>query len=524
MTEAFSGRIRRSLNEPPLRAALFLLVVILLEFAAILYLNQGFFSYSLDDPYIHLRMAGNIAGGTYGINAGEPSSPSSSILWPFILAGFALIRIEMFAPLILNTLAALGSLFAIWEIQRQALGEPEDAAGRWKHTLLLVALALAINMVGLIYTGMEHSLQLLCTLLLVAGLIHEQKTGRVSWWLIAGIILGPLIRYENLFLSLPALLYLMERGHFRKAIVLGIALAVPIAGFSLFLYSQGLGFLPASVLAKASPLSAGSLGEFFSLFLQNFLRRESALLSMGVLLLFLPAFSGRREDSEAVFCSTLGIAGALHILGGSYGWYARYEIYIWAAVILGLLYHFRATIGQWLRSVTPVSVAIVMTVALVFATPSYLLVILTTPRSAQDIYLQQYQMHRLAVDYVQGPVGVNDLGWVSYRNPNYVLDLVSLSNPEYARKYYRAMPAEWLEAQVKAKGIQLVMIYDDWFPQRPSNWILLGRLHLLVPRIIVAGDTVSFYATDSAFVPSLRATLERFQPTLPDGAVLELEP
>mgnify|MGYP001017862235 CR=1 FL=1 len=46
----------------------------------------GFFFYTLDDPYIHLALAENILRGHYGINLDEPSSPSSSIVYPFLVA------------------------------------------------------------------------------------------------------------------------------------------------------------------------------------------------------------------------------------------------------------------------------------------------------------------------------------------------------------------------------------------------------------------------------------------------------
>ena len=47
--------------------------------------SDGEFTYTLDDPYIHLALAKNIWMGNYGINMTELSAPSSSILWPFLL-------------------------------------------------------------------------------------------------------------------------------------------------------------------------------------------------------------------------------------------------------------------------------------------------------------------------------------------------------------------------------------------------------------------------------------------------------
>ena len=52
--------------------------------------NQKVVTYTLDDPYIHLTVGKNILFGNYGINLKEFSSPSSSILFPFLLAPFSI--------------------------------------------------------------------------------------------------------------------------------------------------------------------------------------------------------------------------------------------------------------------------------------------------------------------------------------------------------------------------------------------------------------------------------------------------
>jgi hypothetical protein len=46
----------------------------------------GAFGFSLDDPYIHLALASHILDGHYGINPNEAAAPSSSILFPFLVA------------------------------------------------------------------------------------------------------------------------------------------------------------------------------------------------------------------------------------------------------------------------------------------------------------------------------------------------------------------------------------------------------------------------------------------------------
>lgn len=48
----------------------------------------GGLGFTLDDAYIHLSLAENLAAGHYGVNPGEHASVSSSPLWPVVLVPF----------------------------------------------------------------------------------------------------------------------------------------------------------------------------------------------------------------------------------------------------------------------------------------------------------------------------------------------------------------------------------------------------------------------------------------------------
>ena len=74
-------------------AALFCIVL-----AISIDLADGHLIYTLDDPYIHLAVARNILLGGYGVNATEFSSPSSSILWPWLLAVSEWLGLGMAGP------------------------------------------------------------------------------------------------------------------------------------------------------------------------------------------------------------------------------------------------------------------------------------------------------------------------------------------------------------------------------------------------------------------------------------------
>src|SRR5262249_7930106 len=80
------GREATSAGHPLRVPLVFLVALIGAELAALMMLNHGAITYTLDDAYIHLALAEHISHGHYGINATEFSAPSSSIAWPFILA------------------------------------------------------------------------------------------------------------------------------------------------------------------------------------------------------------------------------------------------------------------------------------------------------------------------------------------------------------------------------------------------------------------------------------------------------
>jgi hypothetical protein len=169
---------------------------------AILWLNQGRFLYTMDDAYIHLALAENLAQGHYGVNPGELSAPASSILWPLLLVPAAWTGVEEAIPLLLNIAASGVTLALYWTVVEQALAEI-PAERRMRATALIVTLLIpATNLVGLAFMGMEHSLQLLLATAVVAGLVVERETHRVSWWLALAVVAGPLVRYEALALSL----------------------------------------------------------------------------------------------------------------------------------------------------------------------------------------------------------------------------------------------------------------------------------------------------------------------------------
>lgn len=502
-------------------AALLLTGAIALEWIAILALNGGRLVYTLDDAYIHLTLAGHIAHGHYGVNALEYSAPASSILWPFLLAPIANLPIATWIPLALNILFAIGTLALAWRIL-SAVGAP---AGRGPSVSLVLAglFVLATNLIGLVFTGMEHSLQVLVVTAILIGLLVELESGRVPKWLGAAIVAAPLIRYEDLVIAAPALLFLAARRHRVAAFASGAAIALLVGGFSWFLIHLGLSPIPASVKAKSAVASSvGHVRPLIANLQQSLLGARGMALAVGVALLVCVAFSRRRSNGERWLAATIALGVLGHLVGGAYGWYSRYEIYIWSTMLLANLYLYRESLSRaWAgepRGMLATGVA-----GLLLICPPYLHSLFTTPLASNNIYGQQYQMHRFAVDYLHGPVAVNDIGYVSFGNPDYVLDVYGLASAAAMEAKRAGRGEAWMAEAVRTHGVRLAMIYDkaDWVPKAPPEWIKLGELRLERPRITPAVNKVSFYATDFADRDALLRLLQEFQKTLPGGSRFE---
>lgn len=504
----------------------FLLCLTLIEFVSIMMLNSGLLVYTLDDPYIHLALAENIKQGHYGINIGEFSAPSSSALWPFILAPFSSYPYSVF---FLNVGSAIASVRILVKILDLSIHIADERIRIIFVSVITILLILATNVVGLVYTGMEHSLQLMAVLLVVYGLVIEIKEDKIEWWLLGAIIVAPLIRYECMAISLAAIFYLVMRRRFKPTGIALLFLAVFLGGFSIFLTSLGLDAFPSSVTAKSSVVqSGGALSRFVSNLMSSLNNRQGVILSFGVLMLLFYVFWGKDEIKRKQLAVVTIFAVFLHFIAGRYGWYNRYEIYILAFELVVILYLFLPLISKDLFSSNKMNVnlfaaiAFAGGVAAVIGAP-YIYALSSIPKASNNIYEQQYQMHRFVVDYYNKPVAVNDLGYVSYNNSNYVLDLWGLGSQKALRSRLNSDNANWKQDLIDEANVRLVMIYDDWFNDIPDEWIKIGELHLGKKKITPARSAVSFYSTDDDSYPEILRKIILFSKTLPAGVQFKFE-
>lgn len=496
----------------------FLGIAIIAELIAIMQMNNGHFVYTLDDPYIHLALAENIGNLHYGVNTGELSAPSSSILWPFIIAPFS--SLEYF-PLLVNIASAMLTLFIFTQILNVAINIDEGRAKTILVSTLLILLTLGTNVIGLIFTGMEHSLQQLAVVAIAWGLIVEVEKNKVAPWLLVAIVAAPLIRYENLAISLAALAYLCAQKYYKKSILASLLLVLFMGGFSVFLALSGLELLPTSVLAKSFvAASSGSVLSIIKSIQTSMENTRGILLCIGLLghLSYL-CFAWQNNKKRQLAGVTI-FAIAMHLVAGQYGWYNRYEIYIWSFLLVMSVYLASNPITNLLAEnklklgVTKF-IAVSASFMLLTCFP-YIKGLATLPVASNNIYEQQYQMHRFTVDYYKKPVAVNDLGYVSYKNSNYVLDLYGLASMEALRYRKNQKDSEWMNILANEKNVGLVMIYDHWF-RAPGNWIRVGELYLGKEKIMLPRNKVTFYALSNDAYNEAVLKLNDFLPTLPEG-------
>lgn len=499
-------------------------VLFAVELIVSINLAGGRLVFTLDDAYIHLAVADQILSGGYGVNPGEFSSPSSSIIWPYLIAATEAVHLGGWGPLLISAAAAAATIVTIMRLL-EGCGL-FDAAGSWLVGALCVTMIFIISAVALPMTGLEHSLHVWATVTTFAGLAAAAQGRAPSGLQIAALVLLPLIRFEGAALACAALAALVLLRQRRAAALAAALIAAALLAYAARMHALGLPLLPSSVLLKARFVEAAyerttafsAVTDNLILSLINPYGQRLLLLGMAVA----ATACWLRGDRPALI-----IAGAVlaavggHVAFGQYDWFHRYEVYVialaavaWLWLVARLRPHLDA------RVATALNAPLLMLLG--FAAWPYVAAALATPLASRNIYQQQYQMGRFAREFYRHPVAVNDLGLVAYRNPNYVLDLWGLGS-EPVRKAKLAGhygPAE-MAALAAQHAVDMAMIYDRWFPQGvPASWTKVAVLH--TPFVTVAAGDVAFYRTPDADPAEVTRALEAFAPTLPPNVALDI--
>ena len=494
------------------------------EAAAVLLACRGLFFFSLDDPYIHLAVAHNLLHGVYGVNANEVSSPSSSILWPWLLAATEFLGLGAAGPFLLNVVAAGATVTTALRLVRRA-GVVDPGLSAARAYTIAIGLVFATSAIALPLTGLEHCWHVLTVVLSLEGLDRAADGEAPRARFLLALFLMPLVRFEGIAFAGASLVALAALGYRREALATAVAIGVALTAYGVYMTRIGLPLLPSSVLLKssaASSLGAGPSAMLHALaqrLVENLHEGRAIVLALALAFLVYVAYAVRdRTRRLAVYIPVIAAIGA-HLLVGAYGWFYRYEVYVIALALLTVLLGL-ADLGRT-EAGAPISTLRIAALVVIFALP-YIVAVVRTPGAAANVYEQQYQMGRFARDIYQRPVGVNDLGLVSWRNAHYVLDLYGLGS-ESVRKLRIAHvfgPAD-IERLTDEYDVGLVMVYEYLYANgAPKSWSKIAALH--TPAISGAGDTVAFFMTSKGDRQYVLTALQTLRRTLPSEDKLDI--
>jgi hypothetical protein len=499
--------------------------------------NQGEFTYALDDTYIHLAVAQNLAtNGVWGINPNDFTPVTSSLIWPLLLVALGVAAPwGIWVPLVLNIFIAIAVL---WIADRWMI---EQRVSWLVRGGVLAGLVLVAPLGVLTILGLEHVLQTGLALLLLRWGIERSDGAEVGRERYArGIILAALLvatRFEGIFLVVSIAWWMRRaRRQYEAALLLlaGLAPIVVFGGLNLLL---GERFLPTPIWMKGKLASellpvlrdAGSDPALWFQFGLEFLvlgplrnLAEVGVLAWMVLFGLARLIWSQRTGTRLVALAILLVTTWLHLTFARTGWLGRYEAWLIAmfAVVLAPTAQRvfdLAGEGRWnLRILAPI--ALVM-FGLFPVRARVASTMFQANRGSTNIYEQQVQMARFLGEFRYGePIALNDIGAVAYYAGVEVVDLWGLANVEIAqlRLSGRLNPIE-VDWEARTRGVEVAAMYEFVLEESggmPAEWepIVDWKIH----RNAVCGSSkLTWYATTASAAARLREELQAWSPKLP---------
>jgi hypothetical protein len=527
---------------PLYAAVLTLLLIMLVTLGVSLHQNQRHLVYALDDPYIGMAMARNLADyGVWGVTHYSYTSCSSPPFWTLLLSlAYRLVGDHHVLPLLLDLLFSLLGLVAAYAVMSWYNVPPVA------KLIALLGMILLIPLSALIMTGMEPPLQILVSLLMVfvaARWISGEAPERARADSFCLLLLAPIVtgvRFEGLFLIIAITALLLTVRRWRYALAFSALGVLPVLVYGMISESKGWYFLPNSVLLKATvPDFSSTGGMIFSLFFPISEHIRMALhvpaLLLAVLLMYMAASGkgiGPRESRQLMGTIVL-LVGLAHLEFIRPTLLFRYDGYLVTLCLVLLAAQIPLVVPHWPRvlslstwAVPRIVAAAVLVLALAFPLVMEGGVLLwQVPQCTTNIYEQQYQMARFIRQYYQGAnVALNDIGAVDYLADIHCLDLWGLASLQVAqaRREHRYGEEEIARFSQQAQ-VKIAIVYDAWFPGvLPPDWVRVGTWTIR-NNLVAGNDTVSFYAVQPAEAPRLARCLRDFYSQLP-GDVIQQGP
>jgi hypothetical protein len=487
------------------------------------------FIYPLDDTYINMAMAKQFAAhNVWGVTPYAFSSSTSSPLYVLLLSAcYRLTGPLAWIPLLLSWGFGLASILVAGRMLASHLSP------RWT-TAVLLSFVLLTPVFAIGVLGMEHSLHLLLTLLFLEQLGgSDGKSRRRDVLLFTVTLCMVATRYEGLLAAGAAILLLAAGRRWRRVLLVAAAAALPVLLYAWFSVSHGGAWLPNSVLLKGfKTQGSGTASRLHSLAAatSDHLVRGPHLVFLTLALVIVFLALRRIRAPQALACGVLGIAGLLHLVAADVGWAFRYEDYLLGAGMVAVasawppLWSLRRRAAQ--LAILPLLLAAAVLGLRSGLAAAYL------PHYAQSIYLQPWQTARfLRSNYAGATIAANDIGAINFAADLHCVDLAGLASAAiFEAKRRGVYTTRALDRIASAQGVQIAVVHDSWFaehpvtamggPPLPASWVRVRRWSVR-EKYQLGGRTVSFYAVSPALAPELRARLDAFERTLPEGVAIE---
>lgn len=532
------------------RPDILILTIFLISFSILLVFSlnatQGRFIYPLDDSYIHINIAKNLAQhGVWGISKEGFTSLSSSPLWTVLLSGLYLV----FGPspiisLILSALIAVLLLKTVFK-WLDNFGIPPAL-----NFFGISAILFLTPLLPLVFSGLEHILHALLIFLLMASAAKTLSTPSEShswkWLWLAPLVV--MVRYESIFIiGSIAFLFILKKKIWQP-LVLVIGGTIPIALFGIISLQRGWFFFPNSVYLKGRTPQFSSLEglmnwllEPWKMTLENY--HVFLILVLSVIIFLILRFKKKTLWTfPTVMTLILSLSLIMHIQFARIGSFYRYEAYLMIPGLFIIILvtrelrikdkkHVLSRLEQNRHKIRRLEVSLIIFIVFMALGIRGIVSLINIPQASKNIYEQQYQMGLfLKTFYSTEKIAANDIGAIHFLADIQCLDLWGLSSMEVARaKKQNSFDVEFLSQITKSHQTKIAILYDYWFDPYgglPSEWIKVGEW-TIQNNVVCGGETVSFYAVDTFEKSPLINNLKEYSKKLPkdvlqviDGQIL----
>lgn len=491
----------------------------------IAFIQNGMFSYPLDDSYIHMAIARNIAEhGVWGITKFAFTPASSSIVYSLVLSLFFLMfGVNIWIPLIINWVLAGCILYFITNWSLHYL----NRVGSFIFSILFIFL---VPLPTIVMTGMEHILQVLMCLIFIYITFRKFKGEKIKNWIyFFTAVLAVGTRYESIFLvGITALAWLIVQKNTILFFLLTVGILLPVCLFGAYSIFHGGFFLPNSILLKG-PDASHSMFQFIEAAMKKIYDTGLiyALLSIPcIYLLLIPMEKSKSLSQYPVHLLFIIIACTClaHFFLARFGKPYRYGAYL-IAMELMLMPVIWKQISSYLKQL-PLLGCIALTGFILFSSLPILFRIGATFNnniSMKNIRDQQVAMALFLHKYFPNTtVALNDIGAVAFYNDNiHIFDIVGLANTNIL-KYYRKSDTSFLKEYTESDHVKMAFVYPDWIGwlgyKKPANWELLGNWYL-TDNYIAGNPNVGIFATNPAIRDTLMNALKEYSSKLQPGVL-----